>query len=377
MEVHLESEWGSTDEHRANQRSRRSVSHDSALSRSGFGTIKKSQSQCLGSPVGSDTTMSCETDSSTDDSDGSCSPATLFEDAPASHYTSESGGAATPPLDPEINSFYDRLRDIASLPLKSKIHEDPLEEWIKTNQNETGVGIQSSQSQMHFKTQSNTSDRWCDMCDLTEASSDEEQSRVFDSQVRLGHLQCEPQPIAKVHEHGTWEHPILFTPMFPMVIEEHHVQQPKPIKQASEPATITRKNQNLAEVNPPPNFAKITTLMIRGIPCRFSEQDVLSLVAAAGFDGKYDFFYMPGAGDGKRSLGYAFINFRLTLDAWTFSFTFHGQRLRPGFSTKTCNVSPAHIQGIKRLQKHFRRARVSQLEHGPKFATKQSKKEDV
>ena len=38
---------------------------------------------------------------------------------------------------------------------------------------------------------------------------------------------------------------------------------------------------------------EITTLMLRHLPSRISEEEVLDEVDAKGFQGMYDFFYMP------------------------------------------------------------------------------------
>jgi hypothetical protein len=128
------------------------------------------------------------------------------------------------------------------------------------------------------------------------------------------------------------------------------------------------EHTKLAVADPPPaNYAGITTLMIRGIPCSFSQEDLLSLVAVTGLGDACDFFYMPRAADRTSNLGYAFINFKETIHAWTCAFTFHGIRLDPCRSSKICTVSPADIQGIPSLRKHFRRAVVSRGPHGPVF----------
>merc|ERR1719428_2417692 len=52
-----------------------------------------------------------------------------------------------------------------------------------------------------------------------------------------------------------------------------------------------------------------TTLMIRGIPCSFSQEALITLIDDAGLKGKYQFFYLPRDGNRSSNLGYAFINF--------------------------------------------------------------------
>jgi RNA recognition motif-containing protein len=129
-----------------------------------------------------------------------------------------------------------------------------------------------------------------------------------------------------------------------------------------------RKKMDLTKLNPPPsNYSGITTLMIRGIPCSFTQEDLLNLVVSAGLGDTCDFFYLPRAGNTPSNLGYAFINFTETIHAWTCAFTFNGIRLDPAHSSKTCSVSPADIQGIPNLRKHFRRTVVSRGQNGPLF----------
>jgi len=132
-----------------------------------------------------------------------------------------------------------------------------------------------------------------------------------------------------------------------------------------------KKKTNLKKLNPTPSessdYFGITTLMIRGIPCSFTQEDLLNLIAGADLMEHCDFFYLPTAANSKSNLGYAFLNFAETLYAWTCAFTFNGLRLDPARSTKICSVSPADIQGIENLRKHFRRTVVNRGPRGPLF----------
>jgi hypothetical protein len=183
--------------------------------------------------------------------------------------------------------------------------------------------------------------------------------------------------------------PMMMMPMIPMIAPKFIpatispknavVVSPKnPVQQPQAPASPkkaaglcpkgNKKKSDLTKLNPPPSdYAGITTLMIRGIPCSFTQDDLLNLVESAGLGDKYDFIYMPRAGCTNSNLGYAFINFVETIDAWTCAFTFNDIRLDPARSAKTCTVSPADIQGIPNLRKHFRRAVVSRGPNGPLF----------
>lgn len=103
-----------------------------------------------------------------------------------------------------------------------------------------------------------------------------------------------------------------------------------------------------------------TTLMIRGIPCSFTQETLMEVLDNAGFAGTYTFLYMPRF---ETNLGYSFVNFRDGIYAQQCYYTFHGVMLKPDTSQKTCTISRAHIQGLAKLKKVFRKKRG----HGPFF----------
>jgi hypothetical protein len=126
------------------------------------------------------------------------------------------------------------------------------------------------------------------------------------------------------------------------------------------------KKQDLRELNTEP-VDEITTLMVRGIPCSFSQDTLMKTIDNAGLQGKYDFFYLPRAGNNGSNLGYAFINFTDQAGAEQCMATFNGLPLDPSRSTKVCTISQADLQGLANLRKHFRRTAVSRGSRGPVF----------
>jgi len=172
---------------------------------------------------------------------------------------------------------------------------------------------------------------------------------------------------------NTGGYPVMMVPMMmqpvsmPCVNEQQQAQeqemqhQPKVIK-----PNMPCKKQDLRELNTEP-VDEITTLMIRGIPCSFSQDTLMKLIDSAGLRGKYDFFYLPRAGNNGSNLGYAFINFTNSECAEICMTTFNGVPLDPPRSTKICTISPADIQGLACLRKHFRRTAVSRGSRGPVF----------
>jgi hypothetical protein len=112
----------------------------------------------------------------------------------------------------------------------------------------------------------------------------------------------------------------------------------------------------------------ITTLMMRGIPCSIPQEDLMGFLDNSGLKGKYNFFYLPRDKKGS-NFGYAFVNFVCQEDAELCIETFKGVKLLPYRSQKICTVSPADIQGLTSLRKHFNRTAVQHGPHRPMFLT--------
>merc|ERR1719160_626941 len=163
-------------------------------------------------------------------------------------------------------------------------------------------------------------------------------------------------------------------PMSTCVGESPNLMQPQVVKprnskgEAASQVHKAAKKQDLKKLNKSAaNKDVATTLMIRGIPCSFSQEALLLLIDNAGLKNKYNFFYLPRDGNRSSNLGYAFINFVDQASADLCTNTFKGVPLAPVRSMKTCMISPADIQGLPALWKHFRRTAVSRGSHGPMF----------
>merc|ERR1719321_915775 len=154
------------------------------------------------------------------------------------------------------------------------------------------------------------------------------------------------------------------------------VQQPEQEMQPPPKVVTPPKKQDLKELNTEP-VDEVTTLMIRGIPCSFSQDTLMKLIDNVGLKGKYDFFYLPRAGNHGSNLGYAFVNFIDAQCAEHFVATFNGVPLDPARSMKICTVSPGDIQGLGNLRKHFRRTAVSRGSRGPVFLKVFGEEEDL
>lgn len=125
--------------------------------------------------------------------------------------------------------------------------------------------------------------------------------------------------------------------------------------------------KDLSKLFKPVDATQITTVMVRGIPCSFSHERMIQLLDEAGLAGKFNFFYLPYAGKSASNLGYAFVNFVDSTSAAACATLFDGVALDPERSTKFVTVTPADIQGLDNLRKHFRRSAVSRSTRGPMF----------
>jgi hypothetical protein len=99
--------------------------------------------------------------------------------------------------------------------------------------------------------------------------------------------------------------------------------------------------------------------MICNIPCRITQHQLVEVIDAMGFAGKYDFLYLPTGGRsstvGSSNLGYGFINFTDPGDTDPFMAAFKDFQFEGTTSTKVCTVRPAHIQGLENNILHFDR----------------------
>jgi hypothetical protein len=130
-----------------------------------------------------------------------------------------------------------------------------------------------------------------------------------------------------------------------------------------------KKNQ----VQPESKKQGVTTVMIRHIPCRLSQQDLVELLDKSGFEDKFNFLHLPVAAPMARTftsnLGYCFINFSEPEFAKEFQEKFAGSRLGVSLSSKECEITTAHVQGLEANLRHFKRVTRSKSYHKPYIKT--------
>lgn len=113
----------------------------------------------------------------------------------------------------------------------------------------------------------------------------------------------------------------------------------------------------------------ITTMMLKNIPCRKNQDEVMSTIDFEGFQGRYDFFYLPRDVKFRANLGYAFVNFLTPEDASQFQTRMDGYRFVSSGSSKACQVVAAHVQGVMNNLLAFKRTEVMRSNRKPYFSS--------
>ena len=98
---------------------------------------------------------------------------------------------------------------------------------------------------------------------------------------------------------------------------------------------------------------EVTTLMIRNIPNRYTQSELLNEIREAGFDNKFDFFYLPMDHETHANFGYAFINFLDEREVGPFTKRFNGLKLNRFTSNKIIQIVPAQLQGFQANLQHY------------------------
>jgi len=118
---------------------------------------------------------------------------------------------------------------------------------------------------------------------------------------------------------------------------------------------LAMEYQNANGESPP------TTLMIRNIPNRYTQRELILELEDLGFVGTFDFFYLPLDKGTMMNVGYAFVNFVVPECAEKCMQIFKNYRFKRHrkISGKTAAVSVAHIQGLAANLAHYEKAAVN------------------
>lgn len=103
----------------------------------------------------------------------------------------------------------------------------------------------------------------------------------------------------------------------------------------------------------------VFTVMMRNIPNKYTQRMLIDEINEAGFDGAYDFLYLPIDKESNANKGYAFLNFLRPDLAYAFKLAYDGKQMAQFKSSKIVSVAPATIQGFDANYEHFSRTRVN------------------
>merc|ERR1719375_193444 len=132
---------------------------------------------------------------------------------------------------------------------------------------------------------------------------------------------------------------------------------------SSGPPGSFKANESAKEDSQPSEEVELssgTSVMMRNLPNDYTRNALLELLNAEGFEGKYDFVYLPIDFRSGCGLGYAFINFISLEVAHEFRQHFTGFKTWTVNSDKVCEVTWSSLQG---LEAHIERFRNSPVMH--------------
>lgn len=104
-----------------------------------------------------------------------------------------------------------------------------------------------------------------------------------------------------------------------------------------------------------------TTVMLRNIPQKYNSETLMEDMDSHGFNGAYDFLYLPLDFSSKLAVGYAFINFVTKAECARFTEVYDGLKLGSN-SPKTCEVCGAKRQGRDSNVEFYRNSTVMGME---------------
>jgi len=102
----------------------------------------------------------------------------------------------------------------------------------------------------------------------------------------------------------------------------------------------------------------VTTLVVRNLPARFSQQQPLQFWPA---DGTYDLMYLPYSLRRKRRSGLVFINMVNHEAALNFAATWHGRKIANVSGAKRLDIGVAEVHGFMGNLKHLKASNITRM----------------
>jgi len=89
------------------------------------------------------------------------------------------------------------------------------------------------------------------------------------------------------------------------------------------------------------------TVMIQQVPFKYTQSKLINEINGDGFQGTYDFFYLPANARNHGNRGFGFINFLSAKFAEEFYRKYHGRKFKHHEANLPVAVIPADVQGFE------------------------------
>eukprot|EP00929_Paragymnodinium_shiwhaense_P020426 TRINITY_DN13625_c0_g1_i1.p1 TRINITY_DN13625_c0_g1~~TRINITY_DN13625_c0_g1_i1.p1 ORF type:complete len:407 (+),score=80.71 TRINITY_DN13625_c0_g1_i1:136-1356(+) len=89
-----------------------------------------------------------------------------------------------------------------------------------------------------------------------------------------------------------------------------------------------------------------TTLQLRNVPNKYTQPKLMDEINQSGFEGSYDYLYLPTGSNVHSNIGYAFLNFRNAESAERFRTAFTSYVFKRYRSNRLGTVQVARVQGL-------------------------------
>lgn len=217
--------------------------------------------------------------------------------------------------------------------------------WSAPAQQPTRVAAEARTGPMHVTINANKVDK------STQVEAKESSARADSDEARQPN-ECVPSP-AVGPPPGLHAPPGLSQGTKPPRAVQLEQLLPLPRGSAPEPPTLavplvpSLANDITAAKASAPLPPGTTTVMLRNIPNRYTPEELLEEMLSHGFEGCFDFFYLPTDFGTKKNMGYGFLNLRTPALAENFRRTFDRRRLTRYVTQKVLEMSPAVTQGFQ------------------------------
>jgi len=132
-------------------------------------------------------------------------------------------------------------------------------------------------------------------------------------------------------------------------------------------ASAADLEEQISNQQPPPKTSSermrtlppgVTTIVVRNVPARFSQEQLLQLWPP---DGTYDLMYLPYSMQKQRRSGLVFINMVAHEAALDFTAKWHGHKIENVVGAKRLHIGVAEVQGFVGNLQHLKASNVARM----------------